>query len=92
MNRRGFLRLPAAGALVGAVPVVAAAAPVATVTVRHPIPDCLCGWQMMVLPSEWNDRTARRMVCPNHRCGNYGKICVQSLYEVIVERDVSGVE
>lgn len=86
MTRRGLFSL----AGLAGIPAVKPAEP-ATITVRHPIPECLCGMQMMVLPYNWDTerRDARRFVCTNHSCENAGKVCVQTLYEVFRAEKVS---
>jgi hypothetical protein len=81
MTRRALFSL----AGLAGVPAVKAAEP-ATITVRHPIPQCMCGHHMMALPYDWETerRDARLIVCVNHNCEIAGKVCVQTLYEVVV--------
>ena len=42
---------------------------------------------MGLLPYEFPNRDARRMVCINPRCELYGKVCLETLYEVLVTGD-----
>jgi hypothetical protein len=86
-TRRGFLGSFFSLTAIKAVPFPAVPpAKPATITMRwSSSPECMCGFELMRLAQEWEDRhNRRRMVCPNPKCANYGVVVLETLLEVEV--------